>query len=190
MSTPTRLFVALSLTTLFASCEDNHLEVYEGPITSMFYVLTPDSGQKVVLTFIDNDGIGGQPALVNTGTLAPNTTYRGELLIGTANPLTATKLEHIVDSTSVTAQPELHQVFFEANNGLELATTYLDIDANGNPVGMQTTLTTGSISEGELVISIIHKPNKQVTAVMNGNRTRAGVSIDVEATFQVTIASN
>ncbi|HAP69829.1 MAG TPA: hypothetical protein DCR04_08925 [Flavobacteriales bacterium] len=156
----------------------------------MFYVLTPDSGQKVILNFIDNDGIGGQPALVNSGILAPNTTYRGELLIGTANTVALAKLEHMADSTSVTGQPELHQVFFEPNNGLELVTSCLDIDKNGNPVGMQTTLTTGSISEGELVISIIHKPNKQVTAVMNGNRTRAGGSIDVEATFQVTIASN
>ena len=142
MITFARLLVALAFSML-ASCEDNHLDVYEEPINSMFYVLNPDSGQKVILNFIDN----------------------------------------IVDSTSVTAQPELHQVFFEANNGLELATTYLDIDANGNPVGMETTLTTGSNSEGEFVVSIIHNPNKQGSNVMNGDRTRAQGSIDVQATF-------
>ena len=189
MITFARLLVALAFSML-ASCEDNHLDVYEEPINSMFYVLNPDSGQKVILNFIDNDGVGGQPALVNSEILAPNTTYRGELLIGTANTVVPAKLEHMADSMSVTAQPELHQVFFEANNGLELATTYLDIDANGNPVGMETTLTTGSNSEGEFVVSIIHNPNKQGSNVMNGDRTRAQGSIDVQATFQLKITSD
>ena len=153
----------------------------------MFYVLTPDSGQKVILNFIDNDGIGGQPALVNSGTLASNTTYRGRLMIGTQNPLASPRLSHVVDSTSVEANLETHQVFFEAKNGLDIATTYQDIDANGYPVGMETTLQTSSATSGELVISIIHNPDKTATGVLNGNRTRAGGSIDVEAAFQVNV---
>gem|GEM_PF-6871595 len=43
----------------------------------MFYVLTSDSGQKVVLSFIDNYGVDGQPVLVNSTTLKASTTYRG-----------------------------------------------------------------------------------------------------------------
>lgn len=183
-----RLLSVFSIIFLFTSCEENHLEVYEKPITNLFYVLTPDSGQTVVLSFMDNDGIGGKPALVNSGTLQRNTTYHGKLMLGNRNPLASPRLSHVTDSASVAALPEQHQVFFEPTNGLQLYTTYTDLDKNGFPIGMITTLQTAAISEGNLLISIIHNPNKAGTNVMNGDKTRAGGSVDVEANFEITIS--
>ncbi|MDB4655881.1 hypothetical protein OAE48_03440 [Flavobacteriales bacterium] len=59
----TRFSVLLSavLFTGFTACEYNHLEVYEEQIKSMLLVLTPENGgDRVVLSFLDNDGLGGQ----------------------------------------------------------------------------------------------------------------------------------
>ncbi|MBP9151377.1 MAG: hypothetical protein KBF73_03760 [Flavobacteriales bacterium] len=184
----THLLLASATILLFASCEDDHLDAYEKPITSMFYVLTPDSGQKVILSFIDNDGVGGQPALVNTATIKANTTYRGELIIGMLNPMASPRLEHFIDSTSVASEPELHQVFFTPTNRLDISVTYTDTDANGNPIGMQTVLQTGQISEGELQIAVIHSPDKLGRNVQNGDRTYAKGTIDAEAIFTLKIA--
>lgn len=182
-----RLLLIFILFLPFVSCQDHHLETYEAPITSLFYVLTPDSGQAVVCSFIDNDGLGGNPSLVNNVTLASNTTYLGQLAIGSLNPLASPRLSHVVDSTTADAHLEIHQVFYEAINGLNITTTYKDFDINGYPVGMETMLKTGSAGNGQLVISILHKPNKAAPNVIDGNRTRAEGSIDVEATFNVSV---
>ncbi|MCF8465297.1 MAG: hypothetical protein K9G41_10670 [Flavobacteriales bacterium] len=189
MLSPIRLLVVSAAAVLFVSCVDDHMEKYEKPITSMFYILTPDSGQKVILSFIDNDGVGGQPALVNNATLKANATYVGQLIIGMQIPIASPRLVHWIDSTSVASEPELHQVFYTPTNGLEITVTYSDMDANGNPIGMQTVLHTGEISEGDLEIAVIHSLNKSGRNVRNGNRTYAEGTIDAEANFCVKITS-
>ena len=184
-----RVCIALVSVLFFASCEDYHNEVFEEPITSMFFVLTPDSGQIIVLSHIDNDGIGGQPALVSSGKLKANTIYQCQLKTGVRNPISTLRIEHMIDSTSVEAEPEMHQVFFTPMNGLQLNVTYADTDGNGFPIGMQSVLRTGDISDGELAISIVHSPNKSGANVRNGDRLLAGGTIDLEVIFELQITS-
>jgi hypothetical protein len=165
---------------VFAACEEPHDEVYEEPITSLTFILTPDSGTTVVLQYLDRDGIGGQPAIINNGTLLPETNYECELKLNTLG-------KHLIDSTSIAQQPKLHQVFFLPQNGLQFTTEYADSDANGFPVGFKSQLTTGSASRGRLTLIINHHPDKQAEGVANGDLTNAGGSTDFEVSFDVAV---
>ena len=165
----------------FASCEWQHNEVYEEPITSLTYILTPDSGTAVVLQYLDRDGEGGRPAIINSGTLQANTTYNAEIRLNTLG-------KHIIDTTSVAVQPEKHQIFFLPQNGLQLTTEYADRDANGYPVGFKTIVNTGSASEGTLTIIIKDQPNKSAPGVADGDLTNAGGSVDAEVSFAIRLS--
>jgi hypothetical protein len=169
------LFVALFV---FAACEVPHDEVYEKPITSLLYILTPDSGESVILHFMDRDGEGGRPAMVNRGKLLPETTYHCQLQLNSMG-------KHLTDSTSVAQEPELHQVFFLPQNGLQASVTYADADTNGYPIGLTSTLTTGYEASGQLTIIIKHRPNKQAQGVLEGDVTNAGGSTDLEVAFSL-----
>ncbi len=179
MLRPTSLLFALLILGLSA-CEYSHDEVYEDPINSALFVLTPDSGTTVVLQYMDRDGEGGRPAIVSAGTLQSNTTYQCELLLNTVG-------KHLVDSSSVAERPELHQVFFLPQNGLELNTTYADRDANGFPVGLKSNLTSSSASSGRLTVIIVHNPNKSGLGVSTGEIANAGGLTDLEVNFNVII---
>lgn len=178
----------VSLTFGFSSCESNdHPVSYEAPVTSMVVTLTPDSGQVVILSFIDNDGLGGMPPLVNSCELRKNTAYACKVMVGSAAAPTSAKLEHFIDSTSAEATPELHQVFYSPSSNLFIEAEYADVDLNGFPIGFASVLVTGRASSGSLSMKIIHHPNKSAPEVAKGNALHAGGSTDVEAVFQVTI---
>ncbi|MCF8276280.1 MAG: hypothetical protein K9J17_06040 [Flavobacteriales bacterium] len=182
-----RFLVFLPLLFALASCEDNQLVVVEKPVTSMFLTLTPDSGQVVVLSCLDNDGPSGNPPYVNNVRIRANTVYRGQLILGNQIPISSAKLEHIIDSTSVEALPETHQIFFTVSNELNLHVAYDDADANGFPVGMNTIFSSESTSKGELKIRIVHEPNKSAIGAAAGIDVRVGGKTDAEATFQIEV---
>ena len=87
------------------SCDLSHEEQYEEPITSALFVLMPDTGTAVILQYLDRDGEGGRPAIINSGSLQPNSSYHAELLLNTMG-------KHIIDTTSIARNPENYQVFF------------------------------------------------------------------------------
>lgn len=176
------------LLTAFTACEYEHLEAYEEPITSMYLVLTPENGgNRVVLNYLDNDGFGGQDALVNSAILTENTIYSAQLYLQQMATNGNGKLEHIIDTTTVMGQPELHQVFYISKDGLPLETEYADVDGNGNPVGLETTIYTGLASEGSLQLIIIHAPDKLGDQVAEGIVDNAGGKIDLETAFNIVI---
>lgn len=181
MLQPTSLLVAAFLF-VFSACDVSHLEAYEEPITSLTYILTPDSGSAVVLQYLDRDGEGGQPAMINSCRLVPHTVYHGQVLINSMG-------KHFTDTTSIVQHPETHQVFFLSQNGALLDVTYADQDANGLPVGFLSTISTGSASAGKLTIIIKHHPNKAAEDVSSGNLNNAGGSTDLEVNFDINISN-
>ena len=79
-----------------------------------------------------------------------------------------------------------HQFFFESTvSGLSVE--YMDMDANGKPIGLATTITTIDSGSGTLNIVLRHEPNKDATGVLNGDITNAGGETDIEVTFDVTV---
>lgn len=171
------LFIGLISVT---SCkkEDPIIPNEEELITTLTYTLTPVAGgDPVVLKFRDLDGDGGDAPVHTTGTLSANTSYNGsiELLNETVSPVDDITQE-------VNDESDQHQFFFEFDSA-DAQVDYADEDANGNPVGLSTSLTTGDASSGTLTIVLRHQPNKP----NDGTLADAGGETDIQITFDFVI---
>lgn len=174
------LLLAISI---FTACEKDapFIPNEEELITNFTYTLTANGVDPVTMNFTDLDGEGGNAPTITGGTLVANTTYTGTLdLLNEA----ATPTESITEE--ITEEAEEHQ-FFYAVTGLDLTVAYADTDANNQPLGLATTLTTGAASTGNLTITLRHEPNKSATGVEAGQLESAGGETDIEVTFPVTI---
>ena len=154
----------------------------EEVITTLNYTLTPSGGgTAVTMTFQDLDGDGGDDPVITGGTLAPNTTYTGDLELLNE---TETPAEDITEE--IEEEDADHQFFFTTTvAGLSVA--YADMDDDGNPVGLESTVTTMASGSGEMTIILRHEPNKSGAGVAGGNITNAGGETDIEVTFNVDV---
>jgi len=179
------LFIALmAITLLTTSCGDDEVEIpiEEEVITTLNYTLT-GAGTTVTLSFQDLDGDGGNAPTITGGTLAANTTYSGSLeLLNESNP------DDVEDITEeIEEEDEEHQFFFQTTGGISVTYDSEDVDADGNPIGLQNTLTTGAAGDGTVTVTLRHEPNKGGEGVADGDITNAGGETDIEVTFDVTV---
>ncbi len=162
--------------------EDPIIPNEEEVITTLNFTLSPDGGgDTVIMTFLDLDGDGGDDPVITGGTLMANTTYSGslELLNEDENPA-----EDI--TAEIEEEDEEHQFFFSfTENNLSVA--YNDADANGNPIGLATTVTTGNAGNGVLTVVLRHEPAKDASGVSDGDITNAGGETDIEVDFDVVV---
>lgn len=176
------LFALLS----FAACKNDDPEDHdheEELITTLNLVLTPSDGSEVVtLSFVDEDGDGGNEPVITTDNLAANTTYSGTITLLNESESPAEDITEEIDE-----EAEDHQFFFTTSNDLDATIAYEDTDADGNPVGLETTMTTGDASTGTLTVILRHEPNKDGNDVSDGDITNAGGETDIEVSFPVTI---
>ena len=177
----TKLLALLFISTLtFTACsnnDDDEPENEEELITTVNYTLT-NGNNEIVLTFSDPDGEGGNDGTYTvSGVLAANTTYIGEIELLNESESPA---EDITEE--VKAEDDEHEFFYSSSiSSIEINKT--DTDENGNPVGIETTLTTGFAGSGTLTIILKHEPTKP-----NNNTTiDAGGSTDVEVTFNIEV---
>ena len=171
------LFVGLISIT---SCkkDDPVIPNEEEVITTVTYTLTPvGDGDPVILQFRDVDGDGGMDPVYTTDKLAANTSYSGsiELLNETESPA-----EDVTEE--VEEESDEHQFFF-IFEGADADVAYNDEDANGNPIGLSSTLTTGDASTGILTLVLRHQPNKP----NDGTLSDAGGETDLEVSFDCII---
>ncbi len=178
------LFVLILSVVLFPACDPEEPALINGEeiITTLTYTLTPSGGGDVVtLTFQDLDGDGGNDPTVTSGILMENTTYTGTLVLLNE---TETPAEDI--TVEVQEEAEEHQFFFATNlDGTSI--DYDDLDANNQPIGINTTLTTTTTENGTITISLRHQPNKSATGVVGGDITNAGGETDIEVIFNVDV---
>ena len=169
------LFVA---TLLFVACSKNDPEIpnEEELITTLNYTLTSSSGNTVLLSFVDLDGDGGTDPVITGGTLVANETYTGVLTLLNESE---TPVESITEE--IEEEAEEHQFFFESSvTGLSIA--YTDEDSNGNPIGLESTLTTGAANTGSITIILKHEPNKPAS-----DAASAGGETDIEVIFAISV---
>ncbi len=175
------MFVA---TLLVTSCKkgDPVIPNEEEVITTLIYTLTPNGGgSDIVLSFRDLDGDGGNAPVITGGTLATNTTYSGVLKLMNEQEDPA---ENTTDE--IWEENKDHEFFFQSTiSGLSVS--YDDQDADGNPVGINTTLTTVDAGSGTLKITLRHQPNKFAEGASEGDITNAGGETDIEVTFDVDV---
>lgn len=173
----------LALPLLLTSCDkdDPIIPNEEELITTVNYTLTSDDGQVVVLSFVDLDGDGDNLPTIMGGTLSANTVYSGslELLNEAESPA-----EDITEE--VQAEDDEHQFFFQSTiDGMVIS--YTDQDADGNPVGLKTNITTGAPNSGSLTVILKHEPVKDAAGVSAGDITNAQGETDIQVTFPIDV---
>jgi hypothetical protein len=165
---------------VFVSCSDDDHDDHdheEELITTVLYTLS-DGTNTIELEFQDLDGEGGALGTYDvSGPLMANTTYTGsiQLLNETENPAEdiTEEVEHEADE---------HEFFYTSTvTGVTISKD--DVDGDGNPLGIETTLTTGAAGTGTLTIILKHEPTKP----NDGTATGAGGSTDVEVTFDIEV---
>lgn len=177
------LFAVMSFS--FMACDDDDPIIVDDEelITTVTVTLTPQSGgNAVVLNFSDPDGDGGMDPVIDGGTLAANTTYTAAIVLLNESE---TPAENITEE--IEEEDEDHQFFFATSGGLDLTVAYADADANGNPIGLATTVTTGAASTGEFTVILRHEPMKDAQGVKDGDIANAGGETDIEVNFPVEI---
>ncbi|MFN2261377.1 MAG: type 1 periplasmic binding fold superfamily protein [Psychroflexus sp.] len=131
----------------------------------------------------DSDG-DGEVDMITEDDLTPNTTYSGSIsfLNELENPA-----ENITEE--ILEEDEEHQVFYVPNTDVDLNIEYDDQDEDGNPIGVEFTLTTGNTSNGVMTVLLIHEGNKFAEGASEGVLTdEVGGETDIEVTFDVNIA--
>jgi len=181
------LIPLLILAIVFTGCSDDDPPApvnEEEVITTMTIRLTPSGGgTAVTLKTQDLDGEGGnEPVVTVSGNLTAGTTYDGiiELLNETETPA-----EDITEE--VQEEADEHQFFYTIGTGLDVTTTYEDEDGDGNPIGVEFTLTANTASSGDLTFTLRHEPNKSASGVAGGDITNAGGETDITETFSITV---
>lgn len=171
----------------FTSCDpaDNTPPVVneEELITTVVLTFTPQSGGNTLeFRFTDLDGTGGDIPVIAADTLSDSTTY--DVTVQFLNE-SESPAEDI--TAEVLAEAEEHQVFFVVESGLQLSFDYMDMDTDGNPIGLLNTFDTGATGMGELQVILRHEPNKDAQGVSVGDIANAGGETDIEVTFDVVI---
>lgn len=177
------LLLSLFLVVFAVGCDDDDdpvIENEEEVITRVTWTLTPTdaTNETVEFSFVDADGDGGNaPVISSTGTFAANASYNG--VVSFANE------DEDIDP-EIREEDDEHQIFYVVATGLNLTLTYEDMDDDGNPIGLLTSVATGAASTGDVQIILRHEPMKGSAATI-GNPAAAGGETDVEVTFVATI---
>ena len=177
------IYIFLTLI-IFGSCQPNDEPLnQEELITTFIYTLSDSNGNQVILSFKDVDGSGGlNPIYYVSGSLKANTTYAGslELLNESVSPVDTITHE-------IVSEDFAHQFFYLKSNVLNASIHYADLDKNGKPLGVKSSMTTGSPSTGTIKIVLRHEPNKDAQNVSQGDITNAGGETDIEVEFNVEV---
>ncbi len=177
------LAIALISSLLFTSCKkDPVIPPDVELITTVIYTLTPtDGGANVTLSFVDLDGDGEVEPTIVSGVLAANTSYTGSLDL-------LNELESPAESITeeIEEEDEEHQFFFSSTIS-DLAISYDDQDADGNPIGLSSTVVTGAAASGSITVILRHEPDKSAAGVSDGEIGNAGGETDIEVTFPVEV---
>lgn len=178
------LFACFMLFLMSCEKDDPVIPNEEEVITTLTYTLTPaGGGTPVVLTFQDLDGDGGgAPTITDDAILQANSTYNGSvgLLNEAEDPAEDIGLEVLEESLE-------HQFFFQSSiQGLTIV--YADVDELGmNPLGLESTLTTGGVGSGSITITLKHEPLKDAPGVSDGDISEAGGETDIAVTFPIDV---
>ena len=172
----------LVLAVLLISCEPKDPDITNGEelITTLIYEVTDtNSGEISEFVFRDLDGDDGNDPVITVPVLKSNSSYSGSIML----------LNESVDPTESVdeevAEEDLdHQLFFDSE---VLTVAYADTDSEGNPIGLESTFSTGDAGTGTLKITLRHKPSKDAEGVKDNDITNAGGETDIEVTFDVSI---
>jgi hypothetical protein len=159
----------------------------EEVITTMKLTFAPVGGGTTLTYQLDDpDGPGGSIPTLDEIILAPSKVYNVsiEILNKTKNPV-----EDI--TPEIISEADAHRFYYEAAAGLNLTIGNLNNDANGVPLGITSTFTTGAVSSGKLNITLRHyggnPPGKAAGDLENSSKSETDISTRDLGGFTVKI---
>jgi len=171
---------------LFSGCGDDEDPVKENEeelITTVKLTFT-EGANSFEAEWKDADGDGANEPVVDNIALEVGRTYTVSIDLLNESVTPAESINSEVEEEALE-----HQLFYVVGGGLDLAISYDDEDAEGNPIGLLTNFTAGAAGSGSLTIILRHEPVKTASGVAEGNPTNAGGETDIETVpaFEVTI---
>ena len=178
-------FIVFTLLT-FVSCEkdsdhDHDHDHHEHELMTTLTIAMTAEGNTSSFTFRDTDGDGGNEPTQDTIKLAANTTYTNAITILNESE------DPAEDVTLEIAEEELDHQFFFSSSFTDMTIAYADLDANDNPIGLSSTITTGAVGTGTFTVILRHEPNKTAEGVSGGDIANAGGASDIEVIFNVVV---
>ncbi len=178
MKNSIQILAAVALLSIASCSDDDGVTIIneEELITTVELELTnqTDGTDVVLFKSVDSDGDGpNAPVITITGPLNANATYDGTVRFLN---------ESIAPSENITEEvieeANEHEVFYISTLS-DVSIAKIDVDSNGNPLGVQTTFQTGAIGTGVLNVVLRHEPTKP----NDGTLSSAGGESDVEVAF-------
>lgn len=183
--------LAISSLGIISGCDSDDPAKEDVPelITKATLTFTPTTGTPVIATATDPDGDGVKDLEVDGPiNLAPNKDYT--LTIQLINGLAAVSDPAYNITEEVEEEADEHMFFFSWTNNTFTdpagngnvdnradAVNYLDEDANGLPLGLETGWTTAGTSSGNFQVILKHQPElKSATSDANAGETDLDVS--------------
>jgi hypothetical protein len=139
------------------------------------------NGETSSFTFRDTDGDGGNEPTQDTIKLDTNTVYTVALTLLNESE------DPAEDVTEEIEEEELKHQFFFSSTINDLTIAYADEDAEGNPIGLSSTISTIDAGTGTFTVILRHEPNKSAEGVSSGEITNAGGESDIEVIFNVVV---
>lgn len=150
------LFSLLATAITFSSCkkddDDGHSDDQELITTLLLHF--ENNGTATTFAWRDVDGIGGNAPEIDNIDLAANTTYTLTLEV-----LDESK-DPVDDITEEIRDEDEEHIFLFEDSGSLLTITTIDVDDEGNPVGLENNAVTGASGTGNLTISLKHEADK------------------------------
>ena len=175
------LTAALIISSLFIGCsKDDAPEPVndEEVITTLTVTLVPaDGGTAVILQTRDLDGDGPDAPVITTGDLTAGVTYSGSIVLLNETEDPAENITEEVEEENLE-----HQFFYTSTGGLDITTSDVNLDDDGNLLGTEFTLVAGAVSSGTLTFTLRHEPTKPNTGLED-----ARGETDISATFNVSV---
>lgn len=181
------LIILLSIVLTIFSCkkkEESPVEDNETELITTVRLRFSEGGTVRTFTFRDLDGAGGNAPVIDNISLVNGRTYTLELeVLDESNP---SKISNITEE--IFEEGDEHQFFFTGVAASNLLTfAYSDKDKNNRPIGLKNSVIARATGNGQLLVTLRHKPNKAGANVGSGQIANAGGETDVEVTFNVSV---
>ena len=165
---------------LSASCnkddDDNDPDNEQELITTVSLTFVDQNNVSSVFQFVDLDGPGGNPPIIQDIILEDNETY--QLFVAFLDESDPGDVKNITEE--VEEESNEHLVCFEGS-GFTILPLAQDTDDNGDPLGLISSLTTGDSGTGNLRVILKHEPDKSAATPCSTGET------DVDVTFPVKL---
>lgn len=148
------LLVLAVATTSCKKTGNPNVEADHAAITTLTLSFSQNGTVVSTATFDDPDGFGGNaPVRFDSLRLAANSTYNMTVTLQNKTSGTVTDM-----TEEIRRAGNQHEFFFIPTNGLTFSATKLDRDINGFPLGFNNSVTTGAVSNGNMLVKLMHKP--------------------------------